>query len=241
MSFPQLRWERAMSSGLNVAELTAFAHDTRTHVRSIVVTSQMLLRRPGLDGEVVRTLEKVISDAKQIDGLTTATVNYVCLAGASEAPLRATKLPTLLRGLVLEMGPAVSKANGQLTVGDAPAVMVPAGLSWILRELICNSLKFVTDKSPEITVDTELTGTTVAVRVKDNGPGLPAERVDEAFSPYKRLHRQIPGGYGLGLPTAMRIAEVCGGSLATGPTREGCEILIHWPISDLGADESMER
>jgi signal transduction histidine kinase len=54
----------------------------------------------------------------------------------------------------------------------------------------------------------------VDILVSDNGQGIPADKADEVFKPFQRLHRfdQVPGS-GLGLSICQRSVAAMGGEI----------------------------
>jgi signal transduction histidine kinase len=86
----------------------------------------------------------------------------------------------------------------------------------------------------------------VQVIVEDEGPGIPEDQREAVFAPFQRLDKARtreagePGGFGLGLTLARRVAEVHGGSLRCEPLRaagaaadgpEGCRMILDLPAS----------
>ena len=69
-------------------------------------------------------------------------------------------------------------------------------------------------------IDAALTARALRIAVEDDGPGIPAERRDEALRPFVRLdaaRNQDRGqGTGLGLAIAADIARAHGGQLRLG-------------------------
>ena len=69
----------------------------------------------------------------------------------------------------------------------------------------------------------------VSIRIRDEGPGIPAEALDRVF---EALYSTREGGTGLGLPIARRIAQAHGGHLRVGtPGGSGTEVEITLPLS----------
>jgi len=69
-----------------------------------------------------------------------------------------------------------------------------------------------------------------SMRIRDNGPGIEAERVEDVFAPY---YTTRPEGTGLGLAIAKKIVLEHGGEIeveSTGP--EGTTFLITLPLAD---------
>jgi signal transduction histidine kinase len=56
------------------------------------------------------------------------------------------------------------------------------------------------------------------IEVRDNGPGIPAERREDVFLPFYTTHK---GGSGVGLSFARQVALAHGGSISAGDAPEG--------------------
>ncbi len=88
----------------------------------------------------------------------------------------------------------------------------PNALKRCLTNLVANAIKY--GVTPAIVI--EDSSTEVAIRVRDDGPGIPPEMLEQVFEPFFRLEgsRSIDtGGVGLGLSIARDIAQGHGGSL----------------------------
>ena len=74
-----------------------------------------------------------------------------------------------------------------------------------------------------------------AIRVQDAGPGIPPEKAEEAFAPYRRLYTRMaddPGGTGLGLSIARSLTELMSGSINVLNTSEpGATFRICLPLA----------
>jgi signal transduction histidine kinase len=64
----------------------------------------------------------------------------------------------------------------------------------------------------------------IEIRVEDEGPGIPAERLEEVLEPFRRLdssRSRESGGAGLGLAIAQAVAQAHGGKLVLMNQAEG--------------------
>jgi signal transduction histidine kinase len=69
----------------------------------------------------------------------------------------------------------------------------------------------------------------VSVRIRDEGPGIPAEALDRVFEAFYSTRE---GGTGLGLPIARRIAQAHGGQLRVHSVAgAGTEVEIVLPLA----------
>ncbi|WP_375202239.1 ATP-binding response regulator [Hyphococcus sp.] len=124
-------------------------------------------------------------------------------------------------------------------------------LARAIRKLVDNSVKFG-PRGVEIVLGAALTRQGgLAIMVKDNGPGVKAERMEELTAPFAQLDmslRRSREGLGLGLPLVKVIADAHGGSfrLDSRPD-EGARAIIMMPKSRImttsaaGAGDSGER
>src|SRR5690606_32275906 len=72
-------------------------------------------------------------------------------------------------------------------------------------------------------------GSWVTIRVDDTGAGIPPEHRDAIFDEFTRLEEQgSPGGHGLGLAIARRIARLLDGDLTVGDAPGGGASFALW-------------
>ena len=85
----------------------------------------------------------------------------------------------------------------------------------------------VADPTLEIASGENLAGTDIWVRIKDNGPGIPAEIRQRLFSPF---HTSKTNGTGLGLPICRKLVDAHGGSIEVdSQPGAGAEFLLTLP------------
>lgn len=93
----------------------------------------------------------------------------------------------------------------------------------VLQNIIDNACKYTPENTAiEITLDAE-EGKGFTCIVRDHGPGLPADKMSQAFDKYARLHKQDSqvAGTGLGLAIAKAVIEAQGGTIIAGNHPDG--------------------
>ena len=143
----------------------------------------------------------------------------------------------------LKLAPVVSEAMMVLGMSPQEAgvgieVRVPEGLAvnghrdrlrQVLVHLMDNAVKHA-PRDTDVTVTAEEDGEQVAVRVHDRGPGVPPERAEEIFEPYRRLDGETAAGMGLGLAIARGLVERMGGTITVDTAAtEGATFVIRLP------------
>jgi CheY-like chemotaxis protein len=116
--------------------------------------------------------------------------------------------------------PAVEEAGHELTVSLPPEpVHLDADLTRLAQvfgNLLSNSAKY-TPRGGHIRLAAERRGEEVAVSVRDNGIGIPAESLRSIFDMFSQVDRSIErstGGLGIGLALVKGLVEMHGGTVA---------------------------
>jgi two-component system, NtrC family, C4-dicarboxylate transport sensor histidine kinase DctB len=94
-------------------------------------------------------------------------------------------------------------------------------LEQVLINLIGNALDAVAGVgAPCIAIDIEAQAATLAISVRDNGPGIPDDVMPRLFEPFFTT-KEMGQGMGLGLAISSSIARDCGGSLTASNVSDG--------------------
>jgi signal transduction histidine kinase len=95
-----------------------------------------------------------------------------------------------------------------------------------LHVLYENAIHASAPRAPRVSTRAQAMGDRVVVDVADDGPGVPEDIAGRVFEP---LVTARPGGTGLGLALAQRIATAHGGSIALVPGATGATFRIELP------------
>jgi signal transduction histidine kinase/ABC-type branched-subunit amino acid transport system ATPase component len=91
----------------------------------------------------------------------------------------------------------------------------------------------------EVRTELDRAGDTVTIRVSDDGPGIPADRVERVFLPHERARSEGPGA-GLGLAIARGIVEAHGGTICLEPVTTGTSVVVTLPVEPGDTDAPPE-
>ena len=122
-------------------------------------------------------------------------------------------LPVLERAVQLESMPAIkiiTKIDPKIRVMADPELLARA-----LANIIRNAVKYAGDAGP-IHVSAKRQGNKTEIQVKDSGPGVPHDLVEQLFEPFFRpepSRDRCSGGVGLGLAIVKTCIETCKGTV----------------------------
>ena len=191
--------------------LASISHDLQTPI------TRMRLRAEALEESEDR--EKLLGDLHEMEHLVREGVAYARSAhGGSEAPVR-MDIGAFLESLVFDyqdMGKPVTLAE---SVSGAAMVRRQA-LRRVLGNLIDNAIKY--GGGAEVGAWRNEQGE-LSVAVRDRGPGIPEDQLEQVLQPFYRLEssrNRDTGGAGLGLAIAAQLTRAIGGSLELA-NREG--------------------
>ena len=101
----------------------------------------------------------------------------------------------------------------------------PMRVRQILNNLLSNAIKFTAEGDVRVKVRTEAgKPRTVAIVVRDTGPGMADDQIERLFSPYEQAGADTArafGGTGLGLSISRDLARLMGGELSAANAEDG--------------------
>jgi two-component system, OmpR family, sensor histidine kinase KdpD len=218
--------ELEKANSLRAAILAAVSHDLRTPLAAIKAAATSVLSHDvDWSGAQVDAFAKTINS--EADRLTQLVSNLLDMsrlqAGAVAVALRPVKVDDLLYETVEALG-SLASAVVVDAAESLPLVSADAGL---LERALANVIENAIAWSPEgvaVRVEAGNAGSAVAIRVIDQGPGIPPDQREEVFRPFQRLGDGAgnrPNGVGLGLAVARGFVEAIGGELTLEDTPGG--------------------
>lgn len=200
------------------------AHELRTPLTVMRGTLEVALRRDRTPEEYRGVLAELLEEVKGIQ-MTQEAVLLLQRGGARALVGEPVDLADLVRAEVERVAEAHPERRVTLAGADAPIPLRgdPSLLARAVGNLLDNAARHSV-AGGAIRVDVRAAGRAVEVAVEDDGPGLPAARLERVFERFYRGpevgQRGIPGA-GLGLAIVRWIAEAHGGRAWADPAARG--------------------
>ncbi|HVU72329.1 MAG TPA: MtrAB system histidine kinase MtrB [Mycobacteriales bacterium] len=214
------------------------SHELRTPLTTVRMAADVLFdARDSYPPAVARSAELLQSELNRFEGLLADLLEISRYdANAAVLEVEPVDVVELVLGVVDGAAALAAGRGVTLDVSDVPRTPVlaevdPRRVSRILRNLVTNAVEYSEGRPVEIALRAD--EATVAVRVRDHGPGL---RPGDATRVFDRFWRADPsrarntGGTGLGLSIALEDARLHGGWLgAWGRPGEGAAFRLVLP------------
>lgn len=190
--------------------LGAIGHDLKTPLAALRVRIESVedeaqrSRMAATIEDIVRTLDEILELAR--------------IGRASNPPERAA-IMALADSVVEEF----EDMGEPVTLAEGPRVSAEVHVTWLkraLRNLISNAVRYGGSASVSVIEEPGQ----VILRVEDDGPGIPEDRIGSMTEPFVRgeaSRSRATGGAGLGLTLARAVAEERGGALVLANRAEG--------------------
>ena len=183
------------------AMLSGVSHDLRTILTRFKLSLAMLPEGP--------ELEDLQNDVTEMQRMLEAYLDFARgSAGESAEDIDMREFLEQLR--------ADAERHGHPTIvafaGEPTAHVRPNAFKRLLTNLVANAQRY----GKTIAIDASNADHFLVLHVDDDGPGIPADKRDDAFRPFVRLdeaRNQDEGGTGLGLAIARDIARGHGGDI----------------------------
>ncbi len=208
------------------------AHDLRTPLTRLRQRLEAGLAREGERGEAI---EGALGDLDTILDTFAALLRIAQIeGGARRAAFRATDLTQLARTVVDAFAPSAEDARQTLRLEGELELVVdgdPELLTQMLVNLVENALRHA-GEGAAIRVGVGRVDGAPALRVADDGPGVPAVEREKLFDRFYRLERSRSApGSGLGLALVAAVARLHGAEVRLHDAQPGLEARVSFPGS----------
>jgi PAS domain S-box-containing protein len=219
--------------------LATLAHELRNPLAPM---SNMLevVKRAGNDGEILKRAHETIE--RQLGQMVRLVDDLLDLNRITHDRLElrrnTVELSTVIQQAVEVARPLVEASRHHLTV-DLPSEPIyldadRVRLAQVFGNLLNNSCKY-TRTEGTISLSAQLLDREVVVTLKDNGAGIPADKINRIFDMFMQVDgrsERSQGGLGIGLTLVKRLIEMHGGSIAASSDGDGrgTEFNVRLPV-----------
>ena len=240
--------EERRAAEFREAFIDVISHELRTPITTILGLTQILARPGRGDDPTSRTamLEDVRAEAERLHRLVEDLLVLSRVErGRLEVEAEPLQLRRLLDRIVAHEAAELPSISISLDVDrDLPVVNGEATyVEQILRNLLGNAAKY-TPAGSHVVVSTAIDGDDVAIRVRDDGPGIPAASREHLFDLFYRdpTSSRTVAGSGIGLFVCASLVVAMGGRIwvAEAPGG-GAEFGFTLRVIDLDGDDGDEH
>ncbi len=199
------------------------AHEIKNPITSIHLALRAVAEQLGEDHRVV--LEDLVARMRRLERMLRRTLSFA-------KPLELERAHCATRELVAQAAAGVAPKAKERGIAldvhvhaDCPDSTADAGLiEEVLTNLLLNAIDFAARR---VVLSARREGDRLALRVDDDGPGIPDRDLEAVFEPFFTTR---PEGTGIGLAVCRRIVEAHGGTIAAGHAPiGGASIHVHLP------------
>ncbi len=195
------------------------SHDLQEPLRAVSSYCQLLKEKEynDVDEESKKFLDYIIDSSFRMKTLIKELLDY-SRVGRKDKPFEKIDLEKLLQEVLYDFEVSIKETNANIIVeSELPEIFaIRFRIKQLLHNIISNSLKFRSDKSPIIRIGCceEECSPHWLFYIKDNGIGIDEKYYDRIFGVFKRLYsREDYPGTGIGLALCKRIVETHGGKI----------------------------
>ena len=191
------------------------AHEIKNPLASISLTLQVLGEELGLDEADRQLFEKVRQETGRIENLMKDLMSYARPRDPTPDRVDLSEILSRAAFFGLQRLPAVDGRRNAVEIRRELAPDLPRvsgdrdQLTQVFVNVVLNAIEIMPDGG-EISIRAERLGDGVAVKISDQGPGVPEGLKERIFEPF---FTKKPKGTGLGLAVTKRLLEQNGGSI----------------------------
>lgn len=236
--------DAALTAMRHKSEFTAaLTHEMRSPVQSISGYVQLALQRleTGLDedaaGEIRETLGVVLKKSNELLNVINQVLNLAAAeAGKLDVRNSLIDVTELLKDAIQSVRPLADAQNNTISLSHQGTTTFETDkekLYQVVLNLLTNAVKFT--KSGQVSVVSEIDGNEIKISVSDTGVGIPPDKLEIIFEPYRQLDMDETrpfSGTGLGLAVANEFCRLLGGTIrVTSELSRGSTFTVAIPVS----------
>ena len=218
--------------------LASFSHDLKTPL-SIILGSASSLKTLGHDlnkEQAQNLLDTIQEEGELLDQFIANVFDMMRLETKALKPrLQLADVKDIIGSVLRRAGKRLTQHKIVLdTLGYVPMLELdPVLMEQVLFNILDNAAKY-TPAGTEIKVSTSIEEDRLALRISDEGGGVPSDEINNLFDKFYRVETTSwkPAGTGLGLSICRGFVEAMGGSISARnrEDRTGAVFTIEFPL-----------
>ncbi len=222
-----LQAEKLSSIGLFAAGV---AHEVNTPLAGISSYAQMLIKQMKSDDSRVDLLKRIEQQSFRASNIVNNLLNF---ARVNDSDLEQVNLNSLMTDTVSLLDHTLSKAKVEIDLDLDPKLPPTIGNGGKLQQVFMNLFLNAKDAMPEggrIRVETAAKGSSLSIRIKDDGQGISEEHIQRIYDPFFTT-KEVGKGTGLGLSVSYGIIQEHSGriNVETSPG-QGTTFTVELPV-----------
>jgi signal transduction histidine kinase len=214
----------------SIDELSAtIAHE----IRNPIAAAKSLVQQMGEDPTSVENVEYANVALTELDRVERRISHLLKYAKEEDYSLAPVNLSTVVDSALTEMRAKLDVAKVRVArnyIGGPTVVADAEKLRQVFANILDNAIDALESVAEERRVElfVENGGRTATVRVRDNGCGIPADRIDRIFNPFFTTKEK---GTGLGMAISKKIVEAHEGTIdVVSEAGRGTEFVVRLPL-----------
>ncbi len=203
------------------AFVSNLSHELRTPLTTIQSAVDLLERaRDRLDPMEHRALELADQELKRIRGMVEELMTLAQMdSWKYQLEVGPANMSTVVQTAIESVEAKAQRFGIKIYFGDAGehrCICDVQKLYQVFLNLLDNAIKY-SDSGARVDVEIEEDDSTLTIRIRDTGVGIPKEDLNQLFERFYRVNKdrsRATGGSGLGLAISKQIVEMHGGSIS---------------------------
>lgn len=231
--------ERRVLQGKHSKSLEQLSASIAHEIRNPITAAKSLVQQMGEDPTCDENIEYARVAIEELDRVEKSISHLLRYAREESTKSERVDMVDVIESALETFRDRLDKTGVEIVKTLDPGSSIkgdPEQLRRVIINLVGNAIDELETQPGariEIASGRNLAGTELWVRVKDNGMGIPADRLDRIFDPF---HTSKATGTGLGLAITRKVVEAHAGSIeVTSQEGEGTTFEITFPTAREGA------
>ena len=208
------------------------SHDLKSPLRNIIAFSSLINEPSNSPEDLKEYTGLVVSNAKKMSELISSLLAHSKI-GYAPSEMEKVSLNEILDAAKNNLLEEIKSKETLIIHEELPQVLGnEILLVQLFQNLISNAIKYNVKDVVKIEISAYQEREQTIIKVKDNGIGIPTNKISEIFKAFSRAHSaSLYEGNGIGLATCDKIMKIHSGEISVESTEyEGSTFVLSFPI-----------